>query len=290
MIERIGSFSTATSARSLYDTFSGFDVSKARTGTVTTPVAGRPARAKGPATRAPLSAAQVTTLATRAAQKYWSLYQSKVPEAFTAASGLSRTAPLLRFARSTAEFEQMSKEATGYLPGRTANAFIDPKNPKLIYVNTPQLAKMTALEGAKYVDVVISHELIHIASSGMLRRMQTDLKSDSPSSAVAGKDLSRGFYIEGKNGSNDSLFDVFTLLAEFPADYFAAKFTGVPAVSGYGGPVKIGLELIKRVGEPTLRKALFTNDPAAYQKVLECARQLSEENGLENDARNSRQQ
>ncbi len=284
MVDAVGSFNTAANARSADNPFIGFDVLEARTNAATPPVAGRLAQARGPATRAPLTAAQVTTLAERAAQKYWSLYQSKVPEAFTGDSGVSRTTPTLRFARNTAEFEQMSIKATGHPPGRGAEAFVDPKNPKFVYVNTPLLAEMTAVHGAKYVDVVISHELIHVASSGMLQRMETDLKSNLPSSATARKDLNRGFYIEGENGANGSLFNVYMLLAEFPADYFAAKLTGIPADSEYGGHVKIGRELIKRVGEPTLRKALFANDPAAYQKVLEGARQLSEENKRKNDA------
>jgi hypothetical protein len=135
----------------------------------------------------------------------------------------------------------------------------------------------------KFVDVVVSHELVHLASSGMLRRMQADWDSTAPSSAAARKALESGFSLD----KPPSLFEVRGLLSEFPADYFAEKLTGIPAISSYGGHVKIGRELVKRVGEATLRKALFANDPVAYQKVLDCARGLSEENKRENDAKAS---
>ena len=260
---------------------------KRPTGVLTVPLATQVAGKNRSTAPTPITAAQVEAVTQRAVQKYWSLYQRELPEAFSGpTSKLSRTPPTILFAKSRSEYQQLVLKATGKEGGETNDASFDPKNPRVFYVNTQQLTAMAQKKGLRYVEATISHELIHVASTGMLQRMESDSTSRLPASAAAREILNRrDFTILNKDNSFKTFFSVRDMLSEFPADYFAEKLTGIQADSSYGDHVKIGRELIKRVGEATLRKALFANDPVAYQKVLQGARELSEENKRETNAK-----
>jgi hypothetical protein len=103
MFDRIGSVGPTTNAFQANSTLSGIE-----------PAAAAASRVAGNRRQsAPITAAQVEAQARVAAQKYWTLYQKQLPEAFSnPASGLSRTTPIIRFARSQAEFDAVKRPAS----------------------------------------------------------------------------------------------------------------------------------------------------------------------------------
>jgi hypothetical protein len=224
------------------------------------------------------SVEQVKASATAFVDKCWKNYASIYPEAFSArANGATAKAPTLVFLETQAEVDRI-RQSSG--DTKELIAFVKSDDPTRVYVHTPNLVKYSNKFGPNYVKTTMSHELIHNLTHGVTLRMQNDADGKTASYSTVQQDLTSIFQFDvSKSPGAKSAFSVRRLISEFSAEHYASKATGLQSFSAaYALLRSTGEKLLQVVGEAVFRKAVLTNDPAAYRQVVEAATALQQQN------------
>lgn len=147
-------------------------------------------------------------------------------------------------------------------------------------MHATNLVKYANQFGADYIKTTMSHELIHSLTHALLARMSNDATGKTASYQNVEKDLSSTFFFDTTTKPDvTGEFSVRRLISEFAAEYFATKATGLQSFSvAYSLIRATGQKLLQRVGEGDFRKAVLTNDPAAYRRLVEAADVLQSQN------------
>jgi hypothetical protein len=133
------------------------------------------------------------------------------------------------------------------------NAFVDPKKPNEIKVNirgTPWLNKSSISD----LKNMLTHETLHSASVAFVESVRDDL---------AGK--------QELVQMNQLYSTKSIILAEGFAEYFTEKLNGKASNTDneyYVAYLKLAKTICAEVGEETVKKAFFTNDPIARRRVI----------------------
>ncbi len=216
------------------------------------------------------------TVATKAAEKYWRIYQDKYPNAFKNTSYLSKKTPIVRMITSSEELKKIYPEANPL----SLSAFVNSDRPDIINIFAPVTNLSAMVQGEKLIDSHVAHELMHSLTNGMIRRSYRDISGYGFNETYpnAGKDLKQEITVPSStNFGQVTKFTVEKLLVEGGAEFFSkreSKFTSID--STYRVLHQLSKELVadKDIGFETYKKALVENDPVAYQKVIKAALRL----------------
>jgi hypothetical protein len=243
----------------------------------TSMLAAKFARANRAAPTVKQNAEQVKASAAAYAEKCWTSFAQAYPEAFRTRAGLSVKAPKLVFVPTQTEFDKVLGTSTD---SADMVAFVKSDDPSRVYVHTPNLVKYVNQFGPGYVKSTISHELIHCLTNQVIARMNNDMDGKSTSYAGVQEDLRLNFSFDTtKSPGIRGLVSIRELIAEFAAEHFANKATGVASSSVAYAPVRAtGKKLLQLVGENVFRKAVFENDSVAYRRVVAAAKTLQGQN------------